>query len=145
MHDPEGQLAVIGEQQQSLRLTVQPPDRNDPLGNVDQLCDGPPPTFIGERGDIPGRFVEQQVTLPFARGNPAAVDFDVGVIVGNFDAHLGDDFAVDAHPTVADHVLGCPPGGDPARSQHLLEALQPWISVVVLNFFVRLRHGLTLR
>lgn len=58
MGDPKGDVSVIGQQQQSRRVTVEPPDRDNPLGNVDQVEHRPPAALVSGGRDVAFRLVE---------------------------------------------------------------------------------------
>jgi len=101
------QVAVVGEEQQSLRLVVQAADRVDVFADANEQVDHrPAPLRVGPGRHVAGRLVEQDVALALRRAEAAAVHADVvGVPVG-FGAHLEHRLAVDRDPALGDQPFG---------------------------------------
>jgi hypothetical protein len=109
-------VAVVGQQDQPLRVLVEPPDREDPLGVIDEVDDVAGDVALGGARD-PDRLVERDVDRPrlLARAADAlAVEahvvavLDLGPERGGHavdgDAALGDEgvgFATRARPALA--------------------------------------------
>lgn len=61
MHDPVRDVAVVGQQQETLGVTVQPPHRVNPLPDLDDVHYRPAVSLVLRRRDIAARFVEDQI------------------------------------------------------------------------------------
>jgi hypothetical protein len=61
MHNTIGDVAIVGEQQESLSFAIESTDWIDALFRVNQIHDGPAITFVFRRRDIAPRLVEQNV------------------------------------------------------------------------------------
>jgi hypothetical protein len=74
---PVRELAVVREEQQALGVVVQPADRVEPRAQVGyEVEDTPPTPGILPGGQVPGRLVEQDVTLGLGAADLPAVDRD---------------------------------------------------------------------
>ena len=69
--EPVRELAVVREQQHAGRVDVEPADRDDAGGVVDEIDDGRPPPRIARRRDDTGRLVQQHVREPLLGENGA--------------------------------------------------------------------------
>ena len=136
MHEPVGELAVVGQQQQALGVGVEPPDvhqahgvRADEVPGVlvevapGEIGDGGPPVRVGHSGDHAGGLVQHDGEHVGVGDDARAVDADD--LGGRVDPHalVGDDGAVDAHAAGGDEPLAGPSGGHPGVGQDLVEAL----------------------
>jgi hypothetical protein len=98
-----GEVAVVGQQQQALRVVVEAAHRVDVLVHLRQQVEDRRPLL----GILPGRhvaarLVEQDVTV--ARGDPHALAVDAYVVARRFGprAQFEDGDAVHRHPAVQD-------------------------------------------
>lgn len=98
MHDPIGDIAVVGEKEEPLGVAVESPDRVNPLRNLDDVHHGAAVSLVLRRGDVAARFVEDEVARSL-RAQQLAVDADLGANRIGLRAELGDDRPVDADPT----------------------------------------------
>ena len=106
MREPVRQRAVVGEQQRTGRVGVEPPDRDDTLRHVDQLDDRRTPLRIAGGRDRSGRLVEQRVGQLLGR-HGLAVDLDAVAC-----RHEGVQLArvtVDRDPAGLDQLVGAAP------------------------------------
>lgn len=120
VHHAIGDVAMVGQQQQPLRLAVQTTDRIDPLGNIDEIHHGPALPLVLDGRNEPAGLVEHDEAWALTTQD-LAIDpnlVDRGVDLG---PHLGDHAAVDRDPTGTDHRLGRPTAGDSPGRQHTLE------------------------
>jgi hypothetical protein len=124
VHQLVGKLAVVGEQQRALGVVVQPADGEDAAAGVLRVVGhGGPALRVGQRGDHPGRLVEEEVL-------PLAVDADeLAVeqhqILRRVDAgpELGDDLAVHLHTAIDDHRLSVTTRSHSRSGEKFLQAL----------------------
>lgn len=95
MHHAVGDIAVVGEQQQTFGVAIEPPNWIDPLGDVNQPHHRPAVALILDGGDVAARLVENEIARAGALDG-IAVDEDHGVDRIRLGAELSDDLAVDA-------------------------------------------------
>lgn len=107
VHDPVRDVTIVRQQQQSLGVAIEPPDRNHPPLNTHQVHDGIAPTLVGCRRDIALGLVKQQVSSSRI-GDELAVDFDLLPLPVDLRPHLGDDLTVDAHAPFRNQLLRPP-------------------------------------
>jgi len=122
VHDAVGDVAVVGEQQQTFGLAVEASDRVDPLRNLDQLHHRLAVALVAHGRDIAAGLVEQQVARRLA-SEQLAVNVDLACLGIDLGAELGDDGAVNRHAPGHDQLFGPPAGAGAARGHHALEAL----------------------
>jgi hypothetical protein len=104
VHDPVGEIAVIGQQQQPFRIPVEPADRVEALLRLDQFHHGLAVTLVARGGDVPPRLVEHDVPAAL-RADDLAIDPNfVSVWIG-FGAQLGDGLAIHRDTARDDHLL----------------------------------------
>ena len=119
MHHPVGDVPVIGEEQQPFGLTVQPTDREDALGDVDQVHHGPAAALVVHRRDVAGRLVQDQVAERL-RWQELAINPNLVPDRVRFRPQLGDDRAIHRNSALADQFLGGAARSDPARREDAL-------------------------
>lgn len=119
MHHPVGNVAVVGQEEESLGITVEATDRIDPLRHVDELHDGPAVALVLRRGDVAARFVENDITRSLGP-QEFAVDADLGANRIGFCAEFGYNIAVDSDAPLGDQGFGDPARGDSARGEYPL-------------------------
>src|SRR6185369_5262797 len=116
-----GQVAVVGEQDQSGRGVFEVADRVDALGESAEAALKRLAAFgVGHGGDDFGGLVEREVDRARSFFYGAAGGFDAidsGVGLG---AQFGDDFAVDAHLTAENQLLGVAARGDSCTGDNFL-------------------------
>lgn len=127
-----GEGPVVGEQQQTLAVAVQTPDRVQPLDGrmaAAEFC-------LEARQDEfhysvrrvrvracrveAGRLVQRHVQGRWTRGDQAAVHLDGRVLRVNFRPKLRNQPAVDADPAGRDQRFGVAPGRDAGGGEDLL-------------------------
>ena len=117
-----GQIAVVGEQQQSETVLVETPHRVDAFraGALHQLHDGFARMRIVERSHIALGLVEHKIDLLFAL-HAAVVEFH---LVGgqHLGAQLGDDLTVDGHQTRRDEIVGLAARAESRLGQKAVQA-----------------------
>ena len=117
-----GQPAVVGEQQETLCVGVEAPDREDP-GHPGHESHGRGPALgVGGGGDHASGLVEQVVDGAGRGAQGVAVDLHPVALGVDPLAQQGHG-AVDPHPARLDELLTGPPTAHAAAGQHLLEAL----------------------
>ncbi|GIW03911.1 MAG: hypothetical protein KatS3mg059_0531 [Thermomicrobiales bacterium] len=104
MHDAIRELPVVGEQEQTRRVSVQPAHGVDTLRHLHDVHDCPAIALVSGRGDIATRFVEQDITLRLGP-DELAVDADLRPLRVDLGTELCD------HPPIH---------GDAARADKLL-------------------------
>lgn len=104
MSDTKQQLAVIGQQQETRGLAVEPADGNDTLGHLDQIEHRPAPALVGRRRDVARGLVKDDVASSLPTDKLA---IDVDLLLGRIDAHakLAHDLTVDADTPLFDQSL----------------------------------------
>ena len=115
--------AVVGEQQQSLGVQVEPPDADQPRQVLRQRAeDGRAALRVGAGGDEAARLVEQEQPRALAPRQRLAVDADA---VGGRDVERwrGDGLAVDRHAAGRDPRLGLAARRHARPRHHLGDAL----------------------
>lgn len=123
MHDPVGDIAVIGEEQQTLGLAVEPTDREDALGDVHEVHHGPATALIAHRRDVAGRLVQDQVAQRLRR-QELPIDADLVVNRIGLRPQLGHDLAVDRNSPFPDQPLGRAARSDSSRGEDALQSFQ---------------------
>lgn len=121
MHDPVGEITVVGEQQQSFGVAVEPSHGIDAFGHVDETHHRPPVALILDGRDEAARLVEQEVARPLAFDR-VAIDENDRVVWISFRAELGDDLAVDADAAGGDQFLGGASRSDASGRENALQA-----------------------
>jgi hypothetical protein len=58
VHDPIGDVAVVGQQEQPFGVAVKPAHRIDPLRDLDDVHDGAPVPLVLRGRDVAAGFVE---------------------------------------------------------------------------------------
>ena len=80
-------------------MVVEPPDRNDPFGDLAKhIADRRPPLRVVERRDHLARLVNE-VVHRFFGDQSLAVDLDAVFVRVDLGAELGHHATIDAHPT----------------------------------------------
>ena len=122
VRQPRRQVAVIGEQQQPLRLVIEAAHRVDVLADTaQQIDDRRPPLRIGSGRHIPARLVQQQVAVVLDDLHTAAIDADVVPSGIRLRPKLEGGDAVHAHASLAHHLLRRAPRCDAGLRQDLLQ------------------------
>jgi hypothetical protein len=116
MHDPVGDVAVVGQQEEPLGVAIETTHWVDPFRDLHDVHDGAPVAFVLRRRDKAARFVEDEIARSL-RTKQLPVDPDLGANGVGFRTQLGHDLAVDAHPTRGDQRLCGSPRGDAAGGQ----------------------------
>jgi len=119
-----GKRAITRQEQQSLRVVVQPSDRIHVFTHAaggEQVDDRGAPLGIGSRRDVAARFIEQDVAPPRRCLDPSSVDSDiVGVRIC-----LGTEFvhrlAVHRDPSLSDQGLGRAPRREAGGGKDFLQ------------------------
>ena len=122
MGEAVGQLAVVGQQQETLGVGVQASHGEHPglPGHQAHRCG--PALGIGRGRDRAPRLVEQVVDEAGGGSDHAAVHFHA-VALGVDPLADARGHTVDPHPAGVDELLARPPAGHPGAGQHLLQTL----------------------
>ena len=97
MHEPIGQVAVVGQQQQALAVLVEPADGVDALADVRHQIDGPRPAAgIVVGAEVAARLVDQPVDELLAVQRLAIHAH--GIAGFDLRAQLADDAAIRPRP-----------------------------------------------
>ena len=122
MGEPVGQLAVVGEQDETLGLGVQTAHVEEPLGAVEhEVRQRGAALGVGHGADDADRLVDGEVDQVGHGRQALAVHVDD--LLGRVDpgAEAADHLAVDRHPAVTDHVLAGPAAGHARLGEDLLQ------------------------
>ena len=107
MRETGRQVAVVGQEQQTLGVVIQAPDRIhvffDP---TDQVDDCRTTLRIRPRRHVAARLVQQQVAMVFRQPDPASVDADVVARRVGLRAQLADGAAVHGDAAFEHEPLG---------------------------------------
>ena len=122
MGEPVGEIAVVGEDQQTLGHQVEATDRKDARLGGNEAGDGRPSLRVVRGGDHPGGLVEEVVNEIGPHAHDHAVDLDH--CQGRIHARPQPGHrAVDPHPPVRDQLLAGAAAAETAAGQNLLQAL----------------------
>lgn len=124
VEQPFGQFSIVGQQQQALRIEVQPPDRIHVSARaLQQVDDRRTALRIGPRRHVAARLVEQEIAPP--RGDadagtihPDVVDGRVGLL-----AEFENGVPVDGHAALRNERLR---GASRRHARHRQDLLQPY-------------------
>ena len=115
--------AVIGEQQQSFGVDVEPADADQPRQVSRQRAENRVAAFrVGMGRHQPARLVVEEQPRALARPQRRAVDHDP-VRSGDVERRRGNHRAVDRHPAGRDPGFGLAAGGEASAGDHLGDAL----------------------
>jgi hypothetical protein len=106
MRDLEGEVAVVGQEDQPFGVKIETAHGIDPLADAfDQIDHGPAALRVFDRGHHFLRLVEKDVAMGLGAGDELPVDFDVIARSVGFRSELGDDAAVHRDPSLPNHRL----------------------------------------
>jgi len=125
VHHAVRDIANIGQQDQSLRFTVEPANRIDAFLNIDEIHHRPAVAFILDGGNESGGFVEHDESR-FLTWQGFAIDMDAILAGIHTRAEDGHNLAVDGHSPGRDHGLGGTARGDTVIGDHPLQAFTLW-------------------
>src|SRR5450759_3026931 len=120
MRQAISQPTVVGQQEQSLAVNIQPADRVEAFGHFDQLL---PVRIAGARvriGEIPGRLMEHDIAKVLG-GNRPAVHPDIGSLWVHLCAQLAHHMVVNSHPPGGDQSFTRTPRADAGCGQYFLQ------------------------
>ncbi len=120
MHETVGQVAIVGQQQQTLTVFVEPAHGVDALADVRHQIDGARPAGRIEVGaEVAARLIDQPVDELLAVQRLA---IDAHRIVG-FDlrAQLADNQAIHADAATDNQLFAVPPRANASMSQEFVE------------------------
>ena len=101
-----GQLAVIGQQQQPLRIVIKTTDRVHVLAHArDEVENGSPPLWIVTGRYVSRGLVHQHIAAPLGVADPASIDANVITLWIRPGAQLGHDRAIDRYTARLDEPL----------------------------------------
>jgi uncharacterized protein with GYD domain len=135
MREPVRELAVVGEQERSGRVGVQPPDGDDPRGMLDELDDGGPALWVAGGGDHARGLVEEHVGERLELDSPPV---ELDPVPGGDEGIELPRLAVDADAAGLDQLVGLAAGGDPGarevgiepHSRHYSGAVPHYVSLM---------------
>lgn len=122
MHDAVGDLPVVGQEEEALRVSIKSPDGVDALATDDEVHHGSPTAFVARRRDVSGRFVEEHVAEGL-RTQQLAVEPKLGRSGIDLRPECRDDLSVDHYATGDDKCLGSASGAGAASGEDTLESL----------------------
>ena len=130
MEQARRELPVVGEQQQALRVVVEPAHRVDVLAHLRQQVQHRRPALgILPRGHVPARLVQQDVAVARRHAHALAVHADVVAGRVGSGAQFEDGGPVHRHPAVHNQRLRRAPRRDAGGGEDLLEAIAGWCFV----------------
>ena len=121
----EGEIAVVGEQQQTFTAIIQPPNGVDALFYVgDQLHHCWPLLVVADRSHVATWLVQHDVDMGLTTTALEWATIDLDLVGGgvNTGTKNGDNLAIDADTAPLDQPLTGPPASNSRVSQHLLQA-----------------------
>jgi len=124
MEQARREFPVVGEEQQALRVVVEPAHGVDVLAHLRQQVEDRRPTLgILPRGHVPTRLVEQDVAVACGHAHALAVHADV--VVGRVGPGAQFEYGgpVHRHPAVHNQRLRRAPRRDAGGGEDLLEAI----------------------
>lgn len=123
MRQPIGQVAVVGQEQESLAVGVEPSDGKEPRIIRHQPDNRRPALRVEGGRDDADRLMQRQVATRIARYghlDKLAVDSDHIRVGIDTRAKLAHDASVDGNASVHDHIFGGPQRSDPCPSQYFV-------------------------
>jgi hypothetical protein len=118
-----GEIAVVGQQQQSVRIEIEAPDGVHVFTNaVQQVDDRRPPLRVRSRRDISARLVKEKVPVPIGELDSPAVHAHIVVRRVRFGSELAHRDAVDRDPPLDHQLLGCATRRDTRPGQNFLQS-----------------------
>jgi hypothetical protein len=126
MHQPMSKFAVVGQQDQTLGVGIEPTHVKKllvaPNSVLDQIADAGPAAVVRHRRVHAARLVQRQIHQRVIQDHPCPVDADHRGIRVDPGAQLGHQLSVDLDTAVDDHSLGNPPRRNSGLRQHFLQA-----------------------
>ena len=123
VHDAIGEVAVVGQQQQSLRVLVQPSHRVDTLFHVlQQIHHTPPVQFVRSCGHIAPWFVQHQIAILFLSGQIHPFTADGNQVCQRSLVPQLDRVTVQLYFSGRDQLFCLPPGTIAGICQQLLNS-----------------------
>ena len=119
MGESMSERPVVGEEQHTRRVAVEPADRNDADVASDEVDDGRPPLRVTGRRDRAPRLVEKHVPERLSPDLATVDDDDVGTRDERVEL-TGPP--VDRHPARLDQLVGAASRGDPGAGEIRVEA-----------------------
>jgi hypothetical protein len=110
MREMRGEITVTRQQQQSLGVEVEAPDRVDVFANAaffQEVYYGGAVLRVRTAGDVAARLVHQDIDSSAGRLDAPAIDADVVVLRVSLRTQLGDCLAVHRHAALPDQLFGC--------------------------------------
>ena len=108
-------IAVIGQEDQALRIVIQAADRENSLGDIpNQIGNNGTPLGIAQGRNVAGRFVQHQINAGDLHGHQLAVNPDL-VIGARFRSKLPHNPAIDPPPDLGG---SSPPQRDGRQYRH---------------------------
>ena len=80
VRQPRGEIAIVGQDEQSLGLEIESADRVEVLANADEIHHGRPVLGVGSRRHVTPRLVQKYVAPRFDERNSSSVHADVVVV-----------------------------------------------------------------
>src|SRR5436190_4842847 len=121
VHQPVGQLAVVGEQDQPGRIGVEPADRVQPNAGIHELGHDGAAVRVARGRDDAGGLVEHVDDVLGLEGDARSVDLD-GVVLADVACRVQDDLPGHRHAPLAHDALGSAPGRDAGVGEELGES-----------------------
>jgi hypothetical protein len=121
MGEALGEGAVISEQEQAFRLSIETADVEESRQmRREKIEDGVPRVRIAPSRNETGRLVQHDVEPPLAV-NEFAIDFDVIALRG-LDAEVGANSAVNGHAPVRDQSIAVSSRTESGRGEKTVQA-----------------------
>jgi hypothetical protein len=119
MCDPVGKFSIVCKQQQAGRWPVQPSNRDDTLGDINQIKHRPSSALILSCGDVSLWLVQHDVSFALV-ANQLAVNCDRLTIRIDAEAERSNNLSIDRHTAIGNHLFGFPAGRDAPGGQHFV-------------------------
>ena len=119
VREPVGELAVVGEQEHTGRVGVEPADRDDARRMVDEVDDRRPAARVARRRDDPGRLVQEHVGELLLRER---LPVELDPVTRRDERVQLPGLAVDRDAAGLDQLVGTAPGGDAGAGEPGIQA-----------------------
>jgi hypothetical protein len=106
-----GELSIVGEKQNPLRVAVKPAHRENAPGEIlEKVVNGLSPMRIGGAHQVAGGFIQQHIDPTTLPTHPASVQGDLIFLHVHLQAQLRDSAAINSNPPLQNVPIRLPSG-----------------------------------
>ena len=134
MNDLIGKLTVVGDEQRTAGVIIQPSDRKYPLLALHQVDHRLTASVIAGCTQRLLGLVHQIIHLVLPGDDLTVYLDDISLL--HLCSQLGDDLAVDAHTSLCDILFRLAPGSDPAGGNYFLQSFHPRMPPAISAFLL---------